>query len=210
MFVEFTQDKIDLIAKIIKSNQKFTNNEDLYDDFFNEACRRSVSVINAIENDSTLEAYLRKVVSTSIINVLKDSGRLRRSRSGYMTTREVPLDTVAPFEPVSVSPAPSMNTVSLEDLVDYSSYSVNYDNVSIPYTPEENALHNEVVNFIADTLEQINEEAPEEHYMDIFIMRYDKCMTQKQMAQELGISQSEVSKRIYGLLEKIKDILDEQ
>ena len=205
MFVEITQEKIDLISKIIKNDKKFSNNEDLFDDFLNETCRRSAAIIGSIENPATLEAYLRKVVTTSIISVLKDSGRLRRSKSGYMTTTEVPIESVVPTE--SLTPAPTEEPFSL---FDYSSFAPGYESVKIPLDPEDNAIHNEVVNFVADTLEKINEAEPEKRFMDIFILRYDKCLTQKQMAEELGISQSEVSKRIYGLIERVKNVLDEQ
>ena len=205
MFVEITQEKIDLISKIIKNDRKFPNNEDLFDDFLNEACRRSASIISAIDNQPTLEAYLRKVVTTSIINVLKDSGRLRRSKSGYMTTTEVPIESVMPVDDLTAAP-----TAEPVSLYDYTSFSPGYESINIPLNPEDNAIHNEVVNFIADTLEQINEEEPEQKFMDIFILRYDKCLTQRQMAEELGISQSEVSKRIYGLIERVKKVLDEQ
>ena len=233
MFVEITQDKIDLIAKIIKSNPKFSNNEDLYEDFLNESCQRSISIINAIESESTLESYLRKVVTTSMISVLKDLGRLRRTKSGYVPTKEVSIDTVAYKEPTVAAPitaaptaAPTMVPTmaptsaptavptsvpnSLHDLVDYSSYVIDYASVSIPLDPEENALHNEIIDFVADSLEEINANEPKKRFMDIFIMRYDKCMTQKQMAKELGISQAEVSKRIYGLLDRMKSVLNEQ
>lgn len=72
--MEITQDKIDLISKLVKNDRKYQGNEDLYEDFLNEACHRSVAIINAIDNETTLTAYLRKIVTTSIINVLKDSG----------------------------------------------------------------------------------------------------------------------------------------
>ena len=55
--MELTQDKIDLISKVIKNDRKYPNNEDLYDDFFNETCKRSVSILDAIDNESTLETY---------------------------------------------------------------------------------------------------------------------------------------------------------
>lgn len=206
MFVEITQEKIDLISKIIKNDRKFQNNEDLFDDFLNETCRRSAAIISSIDNGATLEAYLRKVVSTSIISVLKDSGRLRRSKSGYTATVEVPIETVAPVVE-EITPQPTDSPVNL---FNYSSFDSGYASINIPMNPEDNAIHNEVVNFIADTLERINEEEPEEKFMDIFILRYDKGLTQREMAQELGISQSEVSKRIYSLIDKVKNVLDEQ
>ena len=186
--MEITQDKIDLISKLVKNDRKYQGNEDLYEDFLNEACHRSVAIINAIDNETTLTAYLRKIVTTSIINVLKDSGRLRRVKTGYMTTNEVPhIETV-----------------------DYGSYNVDYGCINVPMNPEENAIQHEILDFVADTIQEINLNEPDEKYMEIFLLRYDRGMTQKEIASELGISQSEVSKRLYGLIDKVKSVLDEQ
>ena len=205
MFVELTQDKIDLIAKIIKNDRKYPNNEDLYDDFFNETCRRSMSIFDAVDNEATLEAYLKKVVTTSIINVLKDSGRLRRSKSGYMTTREVPIETVStPDEPATEAP------VVEADKIDYSLYKVSYANINVPPSPEENAIRNEILDFVSRTIEKIDKAEPDKKYLDIFVARYQDGMTQKQISNNLGVSQSEVSKRLLGLIDKVKSVLDEQ
>ena len=203
--MEITQEKIDLIAKLIRSNRKFQNNEDLFDDFLNETCQRSTSILGTIDNPSMLEAYLRKVVTTSIINVLKDSGRLRRTKAGYMTTTEIPLETVAPAPELTPSP-----TQAPSSLIDLSIVKIGYEDLEISIDPEENAIHNEIIDFVADTIERVNEENPNERYMDIFILRYDKGLTQKEIAGELGISQSEVSKRIYSLIQKVKSVLNEQ
>lgn len=201
--MEITQEKIDLIAKLIKNDPKFSNHEDLFDDFLNETCQRSVAIINAIDNEATMEAYLRKVVTTSIISVLKNSGRLRRTKSGYIPTTEVPIDAVAPVEEVTPVPSPV-------NYIDYSNFEVGYDSIKVPVNPEDNAIHNEIIDFVSETIYEINEKYPSERYMDIFNMRYDKGMTQREIADQLGISQSEVSKRIYGLLDKVKDVLNEQ
>lgn len=194
--MELTQDNINLIGQIVRNDRKFSGNEDLYDDFLNEACKRSVSIFGAIDNEATLETYLRRVVTTSIINVLKDSGRLRRTKSGYMSTKEV------------VTEAPVVQIV--EQKRDYSSCVVSYDNVDVPDSPEDAAIKNEVLMFVAETIRKIDEEQPDEKYMQIYTMRYNDGLTQKEIASELGISQSEVSKRLYGLIEKVKEELDEQ
>ena len=209
MFVEITQEKIDLISKIIKNDRKFKNNEDLFEDFLNEACHRSAAIINSVDNIATLEAYLRKVVTTSIISVLKDLGRLRRTKTGYTSVTEVPVGTLETVTPVA-EPLTAEPTDAPVNLFNYASFNAGYADINIPLNPEDNAIHNEVVNFIADTLERINEEDPAQRFMDIFVLRYDKGLTQREMAQELGISQSEVSKRIYSLIERVKNILDEQ
>ena len=186
--MEIAQEKIDLISKIIKNDRKYPNNEDLFDDFLNETCKRSVSILDAIDSNATLETYLKRVVTTSIINVLKNSGRLRRTHSGYMSTKEVALEH-----------APS---------VDYSDIEISYSNVKIPENPEEIVLQKEILTFVADAIKNINNEYPDKNYVNIYIMRYDKGMTQKEIAEELGISQSEVSKRLYKLMEKVRNIIE--
>jgi len=186
--VDLTQDKIDLISRIIKNDRKYPNNEDLYDDFFNETCKRSVGILETVESEITLETYLKRVVTTSIVNVLKDSGRLRRTRAGYMSTKEVAVDKV--------------------ETIDYSGVSVNYANVAIPENPEEIVIQKDFLKFVANTIKNIDLESPGEAYLHIYTLRYDKGMTQKEIADELGISQSEVSKRLYSLMDKVKRIVE--
>lgn len=186
--MEITQDKINLINKIIKNDRKYPNNEDLYDDFFNETCKRSVAILNAVETEATLEAYLKRVVTTSIINVLKDSGRLRRTKTGYMSTKEVSIET--------------------PETIDYSSVVINYANVKIPENPEEIVIQKELLRFVADTIKQIDEDEPDKNYLHIYTLRYDKGMTQKEISEELGISQSEISKRLFKLMEKVRNVIN--
>lgn len=184
--MELAQEKIDLISKIIKGDRKYPNNEDLYEDFFNETCKRSVSIINAIDSEVTLEAYMRRIVNTAIVSVLKDSGRLRRTRAGYMSTKEVPVET------------PEM---------DFSDVSVSYSSIKIPESPEEIVIQKEVLEFVADSVIRIDKENPNKDYLHIYTLRYDKGMTQKEISEELGVSQSEVSKRLYQLMEKVRDVI---
>jgi len=207
MFVELTQDKIDLIAKIIRNDRKYSGNEDLYDDFFNETCQRSMTILDAVDNEVTLEAYLKKVATTSIINVLKDTGRLRRSKTGYMTTKEVPLETVVQSQP---DEAATEAPVFEAEKINYELYNVSYANISIPAGPEENAIRNEILDFVARTIQRIDKNEPDKKYLEIFVSRYQNGMTQKQISHQLGISQSEVSKRLFGLIDKVKSVLDEQ
>lgn len=186
--MELTQNKIDLISKLIKNDRKYPNNEDLYEDFFNETCKRSVSILNTIESESTLEAYLKRVVTSAIVNVLKDSGRLRRTRAGYMSTKEVAIE----------------NTNN----IDYSNIVIDYAGVKVPDSPEEIVIQKEILEFVANTVKRLDGEEPEKNYLHIYTLRYDKGMTQKEISEELGISQSEISKRLYKLMEKVKDIIE--
>lgn len=185
--MELAQDKIDLIEKIIKNDRKFANNEDLYDDFFNETCKRSLLIVKTVTSDVTLEAYLRKIATTSILNVLKNEGRLRRTKTGYMSTKEVPLETVVQ-----------------SNLPDYSKIEVTYEPVAIQDTPEDVAVKKEILQIIVDSVFEVDKQEPTKQYAKLYDLRYEKGMTQKEIAEELSISQSEVSKRIFKLMEKVK------
>lgn len=182
--MEFTQDKIDLIERIIKSDRKFANNEDLYDDFFNETCKRSLNIVKTISSDVTLEAYLRKIATTSILNVLKDSGRLRRTREGF-----------TPVQEVSIS-HPAFN--------DYTTATIIYEPADIKDSPEDVLLKKDLLQFFAKSLARIDSEEPEKNYLQIYRLRYDNGLTQKEIAELMGLSQSEISKRLFRLMEKIK------
>jgi len=186
MQVELAQDKINLIEKLIRNNRKFINNEDLYDDFFNETCKRSLPIIGTITSDATLEMYLRKVATSSILNVLKDSGRLRRTRECYTPAKEVPLS----------------NTNSYSNV--YADVAVEYELIDFEDGPEDIAIKNEVLQMVIDSIHQINNAEPEKQYLDLYKLRYQEGMTQSEIAHELNLSQSEVSKRLFKLMKKVK------
>ena len=185
--MELAKDKIDLIEKIIKSDRKFINNEDLFDDFFNETCKRSFVIVKTVTSDATLEAYLKKIATTSILNVLKNEGRLRRSKGGYVPSKEVPL------EPLQAEETP-----------DYSHIKVSYEPVEIQDTPENLAIKKEILQKIVDVVYELDTNSPDKQYLQMYSLRYEKGMTQKEIAQEMNLSQSEVSKRLFKLMENVK------
>ncbi|MCI1274037.1 MAG: sigma-70 family RNA polymerase sigma factor [Clostridiaceae bacterium] len=185
--MELAQDKIDLIERIIKSDRKYQNNEDLFDDFLNEACQRSYAIVNAISSDATLEVYLKKVATTSILNVLKNSGRLRRTHTGYVSTGEVPVDYSA-----------------TSSAVDYSNIKVEYTVPFTQETPEDVSMKNEILQKVVDYVYAIHNSDKDKKYLEIYKLRYENGMTQKEIANELGLSQSEVSKRLFKLMDRVK------
>lgn len=186
--MELEQDKINLIEKIIKSDRKYTNNEDLYDDFFNETCKRSLLIVKTVASDTTLEAYLKKIATTSILNVLKNEGRLRRTQSG--------------FTPVK--------TVSIEDdsiITDYSKVKITYEPVDIQDTPEDLAVKKDILQKISDAVYEIDKQTPEKNYLQLYYLRYEQGLTQREIAENLNLSQSEVSKRLFKLMSEVKQAL---
>lgn len=176
---------MNLIEKIIQGNRKFAGNEDLYDDFFNETCKRSLLIVQTVTSDATLESYLRKVASTSILNVLKSEGRLRRTQGGFKSVEKIPLETIS-------------------NLPDYSSITVTYEPVDVQDTPEDLAVKKDILQKIVDSVNEIDANEPEKNYLKLYALRYKEGLTQKEIAENLNISQPEVSKRLFKLMSKVK------
>lgn len=191
MEVELEQEKIDLIKKIITSDKKYTDNEDLFDDFFNETYKRSFLVLKTVKNEISLESYLRKIVTTSIINVLKDSGRVRRTKEGFTAIEEKSLDEIVP---ILEHEAPSTR--------------INYDIIDLSDGPEEIVIKKEILQTLLDAVAITHANNPTKQYMQLYQLRYIKGLKQKDIAQELNLSQSEVSKRLLELVEEVKKVFD--
>lgn len=185
--LELEQDKVKLIEKIITSDKKYMDNEDLFDDFFNETYKRSFLIMKTIKNESSLELYLKKIATTSIITVLKDSGRVRRTSEGFLPTKETSLDAI----------------ISVPENK-YSNVRINYDAVDLKDTPEEIAIKKELSQTLVDTIMVLNRTNPEKFYLQLYQLRYIKGLKQKQIAEELNLSQGEVSKRLLELMEEVK------
>jgi len=185
--VELEQEKIDLIKKIILSDKKYPDNEDLFEDFFNETYKRSFLIINTVKNEVSLQTYLKKIATTSIINVLKDTGRVRRTREGFVATEEKFIEEVA-----------------LLPNTKYSNVHINYDLVDLSDGPEEVVIKKETLQTLIDAVAIAHTNNPAKQYMQLYQLRYVKGLKQKQIAQELNLSQSEVSKRLLELVEEVK------
>ena len=105
------QQQRDLIEKLVKSNNKFTGNEDLLDDFCSETYKRSHSLFDSLEiND--LESYIAKVANTAILAVLKDYGRVRRRENKYVSTQEILISPVpAKTKTQETAPVPVVSQI---------------------------------------------------------------------------------------------------
>ena len=190
--MELAQEKVDLIRKIIKSDKKYTSNEDLFEDFFNEAYKRSFLIMKTVQNEASLEAYLRKIVTTSIVLVLKDSGRVRRTKEGFVPTQEQSIEEI-----ISIPEGK------------YSDVHINYDIVDLKDGPEELAIKKEVLQTLVDAVCIAHNSNPSKQYMQLYQMRYVKSLKQNQIANELNLSQSEVSKRLLELMELVKETFNQ-
>jgi RNA polymerase sigma factor (sigma-70 family) len=182
-----------LIEKIVRNNKNFSGNEDLLEDFCSEAFQKSYLIFNSSSNIEKIESYLAKVVHTSILSVLKNSGRIRRSNSGFVPTKEV---IVPDFASTTVAKPSILGSEFVLDFPDPKE------------TVEEIMITKDCLQNIADAVCVIHTETPSQCFYDIFTMRYIKGAKQNEIAKALNLSQSEVSKRLMRLSKLISNYLD--
>ena len=75
-----------IIENLIKNHKKFQGCEAILDDIINDVFAHSEVIINSVSNDSVVNSYLEKVVSTSIITVPKKLGFNRFARHTVINT----------------------------------------------------------------------------------------------------------------------------
>ena len=176
------------LLKYIQANPKYQGNEDLCEDFLSEATRRAVSVLENVEDIAFISPYLKKVVNTSILTVLKNSGRVRRVKNDFVAT----------------------HVVSLDELLDNGETQQNVyfslDNLPDPDANFSERVENlDILSQVCNAVLVANSTNQSKLYYDIFYKRYVEMKKQAEIAQELDLSQSEVSKRLYELVKIIKN-----
>ncbi len=182
-----------LIEKIVKNNKNFQGNEDLFEDFCSEAFQKSYMIFNSSSGVQKVESYLNKVVHTSIIGVLKNSGRLRRTSEGFIPVKEIKVPDFS--QPTVVKPY----IAGPEYVLDFP---------DPRQSAEEILITKECLQKIADAVCIIHKEVPSQCYLDIFNRRYIHGEKQTEIANALNLSQSEVSKRLMQLSKLISNFLD--
>lgn len=185
--MELAQEHLELIKRIIKADKKFQNNEDLFDDFFNETCKRSLSIIETIDDEEALEAYIRKIASTAIVVVLKNMGRVRRTHQNYVSTRDI-----------------EAQPVEMKDTANIDNIAVNYIFITIPKNPEEIVVEKELLQSVYDSVVIAHSQNVEKQYLQLYELRYVEGKKQAEIARDMNISQSQVSKRLFELMEAVK------
>ena len=182
-----------LIEKFVKSDKNFAGNEDLLEDFCSEAFQKSYMIFNSSSNIQKVESYVAKVVHTSILSVLKNSGRVRRTKEGFTPTKEIKVPEFSSAVTVKAQPLGPSFVLDFPDPKE---------------SAEEILITKDCIHRISDAVCIIHKEVPSHLFLDIFYLRYVKGLKQAEIAKSLNLSQSEVSKRLMQLSKLISNFLD--
>ncbi len=219
--MELLRKQTELIERLVKANPKYSGNEDLLEDFCMETYQKSYFILQSIEDFNTLEVYLKKVVSSAIIDVLKINERIVRNTSGYSSVKEIllPFDNPSQYNGgedlyIENNYSEDINIDNVEEKIssEYiskpSGFILNIDSVRDPKESiEEQVIRKDILENIINLVVQLNKENPDEMILRIFYMRFFARKKQREIAHELKISQGEVSKRLVQLSRLIKEKL---
>ena len=176
-----TADKYkEIIEKIVTSNKRFSGNEDLYEDFCAEALEKGLFLLKKSSDIDKIGGYLNRIVSNAMVDVLKASGRVTRGADGYKSTAK---------------------TVLLENPLDNGFIDIKDPSVSFV----DKITQEETLSEIYDCILKFDRQEPEQKFGIIFYMKYVEGKKQREIASALGISQGEVSKRLFDLMQKISN-----
>lgn len=188
MILQITEQHHALIENIIKANSRFSGNEDLLEDFCSETLKRGYNIITSINNVNNIEQYLRKVANSAIIEVLRTSGRIRRTNGGYAKSPEI------------TTPILSPQRNSFETTLNNPIYEIPDPKPNF----EDQLISEEQVNAIYSLLKEIDSSDVEKKYLELFTERYVNNKKQSEIAAKFNISQGEVSKRILRVAQEIQ------
>ena len=115
-------------------------------------------------------------------------GRVRRTHQSYVSTRDIETQQVEMKEPAN----------NIENV------SVNYNFITIPKNPEEIVVEKELLQSVYDSVVVAHSQNIEKQYLQLYELRYVEGKKQAEIAREMNISQSQVSKRLFELMDAVK------
>ena len=202
--MDTVQKQRELIEKLVRNNNKFSGNEDLFEDFCSETYKRSYSLFDTLD-ESHLESYISKVANTAILTVLKDSGRVRRRDNKYVSTKEIPISSSSAPKDEPAANAAEISSAPVEAELSSGASFVIYDIADPKASFEEKLVRKDLLQKVVDIVLVAQKNQPEKEYLKIFYLRYVRDMKQKEIAKETNLSQSEVSKRLLDIAEIVKN-----
>ena len=185
------ENQVKIIQQLIRNNEKFIGNEDLFEDFTNEAYSKLHVFINSIKDLTKIEGYASKIVNTSMLSVLKRKERLKRINPNFVSIKTTPIDVSNDNEVIKNS------DLKYEDKIIYELIDPRFSYIS---KTEDKELLKSILNSVIS----INKDYPNEQYLKLYKLRFINKKTQNQISFELNISQDEVSKRLLDLENLVK------
>lgn len=202
-----------LIEEIIRANPRYWGNEDLLESFCSDVYKKSYLLLDSVSNIDNLKSYLEKVVDTSVSSILKQNGRddTPREKPDMSSVKADILDNPEVKEKINaIKPLKDAKIVSLRsDEEDIKALKgdifgdIEDPKVTFPDMDIKESAINRIMSIVFD----IHTKHPEKYYFQIFYSRHVRLKKQASIANELKITQGELSKRYFELIKLVKECL---
>lgn len=225
-----------LIEETIRANDRYFGNEDLLEAFCSDVYKKSYLLLDSVSNVENLKTYLAKVVDTSISNILRQNGRddTPKPRPDKSKIQIDILDDANIKDKIiketNLSEADLERATALakqgrgtlpQNLKEEHIVSIKTDNQAVknlsgdifgdindpklefPDTEIKENVANKILSIVFD----LHTKFPEKAYFQIFYLRHARLKKQANIANELKITQGELSKRYFELIKLVKEQL---
>lgn len=223
-----------LIEETIRQNSRYYGNEDLLEAFCSDVYKKSYILLDSVSNVDNLKTYLEKVADTSISSILKQNGRDDTPKQ-RPDKDEIQMDILddAKVKDKIINETNltrtdlerarliQSNTARIEPLKEEKIISLKSDNQGIsglsrdifadiedPKSAYPDAeIKENIVKRIIGIVYEMHLKFPDKNYFEIFYSRHARLKKQANIANELKITQGELSKRYFELIKLIKEQL---
>ncbi len=189
--MNITQEQKEFIENIIKENPCYRGNEHLFDEFFNEVIRRAYSLISRQNDFDNIRIYIKRIVSTVILEVVKKSSNM------------------SAINKLGIVDAEQKKSVNIcYEFDENGDIALNYDISFEEVSSKHVELSQMQISNIKNIIYRLDEENNCGIYKNIFELRYLKGLNNNQIAQKLDIKEKDLDKKLLFMLGKVnKEIL---
>ncbi|MBQ7286346.1 MAG: hypothetical protein IJW73_01130 [Candidatus Gastranaerophilales bacterium] len=207
-----------LIESVIRESAKFRGNEELIDLFCDAIYKKSYLLIDAIRDTARLKRHLMMISDSCMEQIIKEKRKFEETK----VYRQIEYNSRLKEDIVSVKKSPLKDEDDINEdfrmqrakdsvinIKEEIQMSERYDSVESLIDPLEFCPQRRISEYTVDKLIQVvkavSASFPKKRYYEIFTLRYIKKLNQSQIAQEMKISQVELSKRFVELIKLTRE-----
>lgn len=199
----------ELIESIIRQNPAFLGNEHLLDQFCSEVYKKSYLLLDSVSNVDSLKNYLKKVVDTSISNVVKAN---KSHALNDNDVQEVSKKSDSVEELSVLSSRAEKKYTPKTKIVSINKKEIRISKIKNPYEGlidpielmPEKAVNPSLAKNIVDAVIRLDSKEPSKRFLDIFKLKYVQKFPQSDISKALRISQNDLSKRFCEMVKLIR------
>ena len=207
--IQISKTHKELIESVIKENPKYSEHPELLDIFCEAIYKKSYLVIDAIRDMSRLRRHLTMICDGCMESIIREKQKFDDIKIYKQSTsrKQQEGDIISVKKPTALDYDEEAQIRQPKDIINLKEEiqkSERYDAVSMLIDPldfcPQKRVSEHTVDRLVNIVKQIDRQYPNKRYYEIFYLRYIKKYKQAKIAQEMTISQVELSKRFVELI----------